>query len=102
MVQGAWPGELIGDHNLAEPVAIERPEDRADDEQHDLIYWPWDGQYAKRDESTQRLGDATFAGEDLDRPDHPAGSKEHRRNPNRDRSLSTGGASAPGSTRKLQ
>jgi hypothetical protein len=67
---------LGGDSGLApgvtQAVAVERPEQRADDEQHDLVDGAGDGQQAEGGEPSQRPRDAAVAREDARGAHQPA------------------------------
>jgi hypothetical protein len=72
------PEELpvLGDSGLApgltQAVAVERPEQRTDDEQHDLVDGAGDRQQAEGGEPSQRPRDAAVAREDARGAHQPA------------------------------
>ena len=57
---------------LTQAVAVERPEQRADDEQNDLVDGPGDGQHAESGEPAERPRDAAVAREDVRGAHQPA------------------------------
>jgi hypothetical protein len=60
------------DPGLTQAVAVEGPEQRADDEQHDLVDGTGDGQHAEGGEPAQRPRDAAVAREDARGAHQPA------------------------------
>lgn len=51
---------------FTELVAVEKPEDRADNQQHDLVEWSWDGQETQSAAPSKRPRDAAVADHDHD------------------------------------